>query len=140
PVSASIDVYAWDLSVRVAHLDQQHGYFNGTSVFLAAKGHEDKPCLEDILPPQGDASRHWQLATGMPRLTGEVLESGQVQAEPCDALIDYAVEMGPFTHFSFSAKGAPHHVVLSGRHQADSQRLSRDLSAICSAQIGLVGL
>lgn len=139
PVSVSIDVYAWDLSVRMAHLDQQHGYFNGTSVFLAAKGHEDKPCLVDILPPQGDAYRHWQLATGMPRVTGELLEFGQFQAENYDALIDYPVEMGPFTHFSFSAKGVPHHVVLSGRHQADSQRLSRDLSAICSAQIELFG-
>src|SRR5690606_40181030 len=33
-------VYAWDLSVRGAHLDRTHGYFNGTSVFLRAIGHE----------------------------------------------------------------------------------------------------
>ena len=28
------EVYAWDLSVRTAHLDQTHAFFNGTSVFL----------------------------------------------------------------------------------------------------------
>src|SRR6185369_1384034 len=28
------EVYAWDLSVRAAHLDQTHGFFNGSSVFL----------------------------------------------------------------------------------------------------------
>jgi len=27
-------VYAWELSVRAAHLDRSHGFFNGTSVFL----------------------------------------------------------------------------------------------------------
>ncbi len=29
PVSVEIDVYAWDLSVRTAYLDQFNGYFNG---------------------------------------------------------------------------------------------------------------
>ena len=32
------DVYAWDLSVRAAHLDQTHAFFNGTSVFLRVLG------------------------------------------------------------------------------------------------------
>ncbi len=27
------EVYAWDLSVRGAHLDQTHGYFNGPCLF-----------------------------------------------------------------------------------------------------------
>lgn len=139
PVSVSIDVYAWDLSVRMAHLDTLHGYFNGTSVFLAAKGHEDKPCLVDILPPQGEAYADWQLATGMPRVSGEELSFGQFKAANYDALIDYPVEMGPFTHGTFMAKGVPHHIVLSGRHQADLERLKRDLTAICSAQIELFG-
>ena len=40
PLTLSYDVYAWDLSVRAAHLDTTHGYFNGTSVFLAASGRE----------------------------------------------------------------------------------------------------
>jgi hypothetical protein len=34
------EVYAWDLSVRAAHLDQSHAFFNGTSVFLCAEGKE----------------------------------------------------------------------------------------------------
>ncbi len=38
------EVYAWDMSVRAAHLDDTTGFFNGTSVFLAAVGHEEAPC------------------------------------------------------------------------------------------------
>lgn len=35
-------VYAWDLSVRGAHLDKTHAFFNGTSVFLCPVGWEDE--------------------------------------------------------------------------------------------------
>lgn len=45
--------YAWDLSVRGAHLDQTHAFFNGTSVFLRVIGQEDSPCLVDLQPPEG---------------------------------------------------------------------------------------
>ena len=33
PVTVDYQVYAWDLSVRGAHLDTTHGYFNGPCVF-----------------------------------------------------------------------------------------------------------
>ncbi|HCV13064.1 MAG TPA: peptidase M61, partial [Candidatus Accumulibacter sp.] len=33
------EVYAWDLSVRGAHVDQTHAFFNGSNVFLRAIGH-----------------------------------------------------------------------------------------------------
>ena len=35
PLAVSYQVYAWDLSVRAAHFDTTHAYFNGTSLFLA---------------------------------------------------------------------------------------------------------
>src|SRR5712664_916141 len=33
-VTVTMEVYAWDLSVRGAHLDTSHAFFNGPSVFL----------------------------------------------------------------------------------------------------------
>jgi predicted metalloprotease with PDZ domain len=42
------EVYAWDLSVRAAHLDDTTGFFNGTSVFLSPLGHEEAQCVVDI--------------------------------------------------------------------------------------------
>ncbi|MDO4231484.1 MAG: PDZ domain-containing protein [Lautropia sp.] len=59
--------YAWDLSVRAAHLDESHGFFNGSSVFLRVCGQEDLPCSVDILPPAGHAFEHWRVATTLPR-------------------------------------------------------------------------
>ena len=44
PLVLSYEVYAWDLSVRQAHLDQTHGFFNGTSTFLRVIGQDAAPC------------------------------------------------------------------------------------------------
>src|SRR5262247_1463347 len=35
------EIYAWDLSVRGAHLDTTHGFFNGPCVFLRVLGKEE---------------------------------------------------------------------------------------------------
>src|ERR1700744_5963131 len=64
------EVYAWDMSVRAAHLDDTAGFFNGTSVFLAAGGHEGAPCLVDIQKPAGPAYRNRRVATAVPEGRG----------------------------------------------------------------------
>ena len=140
PLTITMTVYAWDLSVRGAHLDTTHGFFNGTSVFLRVLGQEDSPCLVHIAPPSGTAYKHWRLATSLPPARGErgaakPLGFGLFQAANYDELIDHPVEMGSFTHFSFEAGGVPHEVAITGRHDCDTERLAADLAKICTAQI-----
>ena len=43
PVTVTMEVYAWDLSVRGARLDTTHAFFNGPSVFLKVDEREDEP-------------------------------------------------------------------------------------------------
>ena len=62
PLTLTYTVYAWDLSVRTAHLDPTHGFFNGTSVFLCAHGHENAPQRVDIRPPEGLEDAGWRVA------------------------------------------------------------------------------
>ncbi|MBL7249608.1 PDZ domain-containing protein [Alloalcanivorax marinus] len=139
PVTVDYQVYAWDLSVRGAHLDTTHGYFNGPCVFLAAMGFEDQPCEVDIEAPDGAAYGTWKLATGLERVSGPELGFGRFRADDYDALLDHPVEMGDFDHAEFEACGVPHQVVLSGRHRADMARLCRDLRPICEHHIKLFG-
>lgn len=144
PVSGALtvhyDVYAWDLSVRAAHLDQSHGYFNGASVFLAAAGQESRPCRVQIERPEGDRYAAWQVATTLPVVAGtELWTSGAYQAADYDELIDHPVELGTFTRAQFLACGVPHDVVITGVHRADLTRLCRDLARICTTQIRLFG-
>ncbi len=138
PLIVSYEVYAWDLSVRGAHLDQTHGFFNGTSVFLMVHGQEEQAVEVLIACPAGVSD--WRLATSLPAAPGtEALGFGRFRARDYDELIDHPVEMGTFTHAGFTACGVPHELVITGRHRADTNRLCRDLEKICTAQIRMFG-
>ena len=134
-------VYAWDLSVRAAHLDASHGFFNGTSVFLAVAGRESEPCSVDIQPPRGAAFSGWRVATTLPAAGGtggaRPLGFGRHEAGNYDELIDHPVEMGRFELASFEAGGCHHEIAVTGRTDVDLPRLARDLKPICSEQIAL---
>ena len=142
-----IEVYAWDLSVRGAHFDETHAFFNGTSTFLRVIGQEDAPCLVDIQPPEGERYKDWRVATAMTPVQAGGDRRGKAKrhgfglycAENYDELIDHPVEMGHFSHATFEACGVPHEVVITGRHDCDMSRLCRDLKRICEWQIRFFG-
>ncbi|AXF15596.1 M61 family metallopeptidase [Paraburkholderia caledonica] len=133
------EVYAWDLSVRAAHLDDTTGFFNGTSVFLAPLGHEEAQCVVDIQKPEGAAYRNWRVATALPEARGTKRYGfGEYRAQNYDELIDHPVTLGKFELATFNAHGVPHDVVIAGRVIGlDMARLSADLKRICEAQIAL---
>ncbi|MEN7432249.1 PDZ domain-containing protein [Chromobacterium sp. TRC.1.1.SA] len=133
-------VYAFDLSVRGAYLDGERGFFNGTSVFLAAEGYENEPCAVEILAPEGKAYADWKVATSLPAVDIKKKSGfGGYQASSYDELIDHPVEMGEFQKVSFKACGVPHEFVVSGRFQGDLKRLAEDTKKICEYQIKLFG-
>ncbi|KRB92962.1 M61 family metallopeptidase [Duganella sp. Root198D2] len=130
------EVYAWDLSVRAAHLDQTHGFFNGTSVFLRAVGQEGEPHVVDIQRPAHEAAAKWRVATALPELKAKRYGFGTYIAQDYDELIDSPVEMGTFEIASFKALGVQHDVVFTGRvPNLDIARVCADLKQICEAQI-----
>lgn len=135
-LTVEYDVYAWDLSVRAAHLDQNHGFFNGTSVFLRVLGQESDAHEVHIVQPKDAACKTWRVATTLPELKAKRYGFGSYQAANYDELIDHPVEMGDFALATFSAHGVPHDIVVTGRvPNLDLDRLCRDLKAICETQI-----
>ncbi|MBY5920722.1 M61 family metallopeptidase [Ferrimonas balearica] len=138
-VELHYQVYAWDLSVRGAHLDQTHGFFNGSSTFLAVVGQEHKPAKVTLLAPEGEQYKAWRVATAMREAGAERYGFGDYEADNYDELIDHPVEMGTFTLATFEAGGVPHDLVLTGRHLADTDRICSDLKKICEYQIELFG-
>jgi predicted metalloprotease with PDZ domain len=139
PLILSYDIYAWDLSVRTAHLDQTHAYFNGTSVFLQVHGQEDKPCSVEIQSPQGAKYQQWRIATAMKSVTTKPYGFGLYSASNYDELVDHPVEMGNFSLATFEAGGIPHDIVITGQHRADMDRLCVDLQKICTTHINMFG-
>ena len=133
------EVYAWDLSVRAAHLDDTTGFFNGTSVFLLPMGREQAACVVDIQKPAGAAFADWRVATALPEARGTKRYGfGEYRAQDYDELVDHPVTLGRFELATFKAHGVPHDIVIAGRTtRVDMDRLAADLKRICEAQIAL---
>ncbi len=133
------EVYAWDMSVRAAHLDDTTGFFNGTSVFLLPVGREQAACVVDIQQPAGAAYADWRVATALRESRGTKRYGfGEYRALDYDELVDHPVTLGRFEVATFKAHGVPHDIVIAGRTvRVDMNRLAADLQRICEAQIAL---
>lgn len=139
PLIVEYVVYAWDLSVRSAHVDETHAFFNGTSVFLAPLGKEQEPCHLLLEAPPGITD--WKVYTSLPEAAGHPQVAsrhgfGMYRAPDYDALIDHPVEMGTPQVISFEAAGALHEMVFTGVvPNLDLERIAEDTRRLCEAQI-----
>lgn len=132
-------VYAWDLSVRSAHFDETHAFFNGTSTFLEVVEQADIECTVNIIPNAFSLEQGWRVATGMPQVKVDDFGFGIYKAQDYTALIDYPVEMADFTEINFEANGIPHKMVLTGQFNLDAERLKQDIIKICETELNLFG-
>ncbi len=133
-LTLTYQVYAWDLSVRAAHLDDDIGFFNGTSVFLLPLGHEAAECRVAIEAPAGEQYADWRVATALREVRGTKRYGfGEYRAADYDELIDHPVTLGRFELGRFQAHGVPHDIVIAGKVASlDMPRLARDLGQICA--------
>lgn len=138
-MTVSYRVFAWDLSVRAAHLDATHAYFNGPSLLLSVAGLEDHPCCIELLPPADKIATDWRVATSLRPLDAKPHGFGSYWADDYADLIDHPVEMGRFSLLSFAVHGIPHQVAISGRQRLDESRLIADLERICAEHAALFG-
>ncbi|MEM6640532.1 MAG: PDZ domain-containing protein [Pseudomonadota bacterium] len=132
------EIFAWDQSVRGAHLDDTHGFCNGVNVFLAVAGQEDQPVRVHLRHPDNIEST-WRVATTLPRDGAQPWQFGAYRAADYDELIDHPIEMGEFTVVDTDVADVPHRVVLCGRHYCDEDRLARDVKRICEEHVALFG-
>lgn len=141
PLTVRAEVYAWDLSVRGAHLDVSHGFFNGSCVFLRPLGRDDRRCEVEILPPRRTGKRgarygNWRVATALQTAGARRHGFGLYKAADYDELIDHPVEMGEFALARFRAGGVLHEVAVTGSRRLDMARVARDLKRLCEEHIG----
>ncbi|EIB7120986.1 M61 family metallopeptidase [Acinetobacter baumannii] len=135
-ITVEYDVYAYDLSVRGAYVDQTRLYINPACVCLGLEGQEQSACELEIFLP--DDLKHFQLATG---LASKSLVKGRftLKADHYDQLIDSPFELADQTRFSFETHGIEHEFVISGTHATNVDRLKTDIEKICAAEIDLFG-
>ena len=135
-ITVEYDVYAYDLSVRGAYVDQTRLYVNPACVCLGLQDQEHAPCEVELFLPS--ELKHFQLATG---LVSKSLVKGRftLKAESYDQLIDSPFELAEQSRFSFDANGIPHEFVISGKHATNLNRLQADIEKICRTEIDMFG-
>ena len=135
-ITVEYDVYAYDLSVRGAYVDQTRLYVNPACACLGLEGQEDKAIEVELFLP--DELKHFQLATGM---ASKSLVKGRftLKAKNYAELIDAPFELAEQTRFSFEANGIPHEFVVSGKHAMNAARMQQDIEKICATEISMFG-
>lgn len=135
-ITVEYDVYAYDLSVRGAYVDQTRLYVNPACVCLGLQDQEQSSCEVEIFLPH--ELKHFQIATGLP---SKSLVKGRytLKADNYDQLIDSPFELAEQSRFSFEANGIPHEFVISGKHNTNLERLQTDIQQICQTEIKMFG-
>ncbi len=134
-----LEIFAHDESVRGAHLDLTHGFFNGTCVFPAVVGQESLRCDVEIAAPEPPHGKRWRVATSMRRDTAEEYGFGGYTARDYAELIDHPVECAELSIGEFDAGGIPHAIAIRGKTRVDMARLCRDLRAVCEQHLDFLG-
>lgn len=134
-------VYANDLSIRSAFINDEYAFINGTSAFLCVEGFENARCHLDVSLPENDPhTADWQSHTSMPR---REIDSSSPAWLYCTnnyaELIDHPLYIGIAEHHSFTVKGVTFTVLFSGKNNIDCQRIADDLTPICEHHLNLFG-
>jgi len=139
PLTLVAEIHAYDLSVRGAHLDTTHGFFDGAVVFPAVVGQEDVECRVEIAPPPETVGATWRVATSMRSLDAGQYDFGTHVTADYAELIDHPVEMGDIQIGEFEVAGIPHAIAVIGHTAFDMARICHDLTTLCEKQIAFLG-
>ncbi|WP_414827533.1 M61 family metallopeptidase [Alteromonas sp. H39] len=135
-ITLTYDIYAFDLSVRSAFINDEYAFCNGTSVFLQVKGAESLPCSLQINTVSDKPD--WLIETSMPSRQ-ENAASMRFYCENYEELIDHPVFIGSCQLKSFDVNGVEFVLLFSGKAPIDTDRIARDLVPVCKHHMQLFG-
>lgn len=133
----SYRIFAFDLSVRSAFIDDQYSFFNGTSTFLYTPDIRE---IQHIVTIDKDSfSQHGnntRIATSMPQLNDS---QEQFNCDSYHQLIEHPFLIGQFQQSVFKYKNVNFYLVFTGNNHIDLDTLERDLKPIIDHHITLFG-
>ncbi|GAB2871460.1 PDZ domain-containing protein [Hymenobacter ruber] len=127
----SYRVYAFELSVRTSFIDGDHGYLNGSSVFMYPADNKMLSSSLTVQPAAGWEKVSTALRPGPGKFT--------YKAASYDELADSPIEIGNQKVLEFTANGTPHQVAMYGTYTADDTKLVADMKRVCEEAHRVVG-
>lgn len=139
-VVVTYQIYAFDLSVRSAYINDEYAFFNGTSVFLYIK--DQQHIAHTVLIESSSFASLFlhgtaNIATAMPSIESNVQDVYAYQCEDYFTLIDHPFLIGLYEQHSFSFEGTQYHLVFTGEHGFDMSRMETDLRPIIKHHVDL---
>ena len=128
-------VFADELGVRTAHVDDRHAALLGPAIFLYVVGDTARPAVLSIALPPG-----WRAFTALPAAPAPAGEA-RFTAPSYDALVDAPIELGAPELRRRLALGKAIELVFTAPagHNADLDRLADDLARIAAALGAMMG-
>jgi predicted metalloprotease with PDZ domain len=122
-VQVRYKVYANEFNQRTRGLNSEHGFADGTAVFMYVQAYRNLPLNLEVQPYKA-----WHITTG--------LEGGgrRFSAPSYDYFIDCPLEIGTQKDFTFEVDGVPHVLSIAGGGNWNADTLIRDISKIVTAQ------
>ena len=126
-------VYAYELTVRTSFVDERHAYLNGSSVFLYIDKQMDLPATIKIIP-----NNAWkQISTSLDLVNAK--DPNTFASPNYDILADSPFEIGNHSVYDFVAMNVPHQIAMFGDHNADIERLKKDIIKIVESSTKIFG-
>ena len=122
-VKVNYRVYAYEISVRTAFIDESHAFLSSASIFMYPAGMIKNPSTVKIVP----FGKWDQVNTGLEPVAGQKFT---YYASDFDVLFDSPIEVGNQDVFEFNAAGVRHIVAMYGGGNYDKERLKVDMAKI----------
>src|SRR5687768_1548900 len=124
-------VYSNELTVRTNELNDEHAFWNNAALLMFPAGRLTAPSTVTVRP-----FGNWKIATGLPKVAGQ---ANTFRAQNFDVLYDSPFEVSDFNEITFSVRGKPHRIVVTGEGNYDLKQMSQDVTKIAEEGYKIFG-
>lgn len=125
-------VYAFEISVRTAFIDETHAFLSSAGIFMYPAGMIKNSSTVKIVP----FGKWDKVSTGLEPVAGQKFT---YHAADFDILFDSPIEVGNQDIFEFTASGVKHEVAMYGGGNYDKERLKVDMAKIVEQGTAIFG-
>lgn len=128
-VTVNYQSYAFEVSVRTAYLDKNHGFVNGVNIFTYPKGYRSLGGTLTVIPALEFKKMTVPLTAAGDQLASDSHEQTFIFKD-FDELGDTPMEFGNQVTFDFQAAGVLHHVAIYGSGNFDVDILKTKMAKL----------
>lgn len=125
-------LYANEVSVRTTFVDENQAFLHGTSIFMYAKGWENKPGVVHL-----KMNASWNKSIS--GLENEGNKQHSYIFSDYHELVDCPIQAGNFEITRFTVRMVQHSIAFIGQSNCDIDKFTNDLKLLCEQAAAVIG-